>query len=107
MLAVLLTWFFSHVAMQFEVGGEIFLRLLLMVVVPVAGGHRPIHLTSAVCRLTIVFYDASPNFALRSCTRPLVETERNNGSTNPSNSEVNGHILTCVGVDGRRRFGKF
>jgi Na+/H+-dicarboxylate symporter len=35
-LAVLLTWFFSHVAMQFEVGGEIFLRLLLMVVVPVA-----------------------------------------------------------------------
>jgi hypothetical protein len=35
-LAVLLAWFFSHVAMQFEVGGEIFLRLLLMVVVPVA-----------------------------------------------------------------------
>ena len=36
MLAVLLAWFFSHVALQFEVGGEIFLRLLLMVVVPVA-----------------------------------------------------------------------
>jgi hypothetical protein len=38
-LAVLLAWFFSHVAMQFEVGGQIFLRLLLlllMVVVPVA-----------------------------------------------------------------------
>ena len=36
MLAVLLAWFFPLVAMQFEVGGEILLRLLMMVVVPVA-----------------------------------------------------------------------